>query len=77
MTVTNPYQDVIDWLRTSEGEAWSENRMALAKAIYSSGQLTLNAYGDGTIVIWKGLFSIKRDDDPRHRAEFIHPRVRS
>ena len=71
----NPYQEVIDWLKTPEGEQWSENRMAVAKAMYSSGQLTLNAYGDGTLLNWKGLFSLKRDDDPRNRAEFIHLRL--
>lgn len=25
--MTNPYQDVIDWLRSPEGERWSEERL--------------------------------------------------
>ena len=35
----NPYQPVIDWLRTPEGERWSENRLhrAFRNEILSGG----------------------------------------
>jgi hypothetical protein len=68
--MSNPYQEVIDWLRSPAGEKWSENRMADAKAKHSSGQLTLTSYGDKDLLCWKGIFSLKRDIDPTHSATF-------
>lgn len=72
MGVANPYQDVIDWLRTPEGERWSEERMRVARVMHSSGQLTLTAYGDKELLIWKGILSVKSDEDFRHTATFRH-----
>lgn len=74
--IANPYQEVIDWLRSPAGEKWSENRIAVAKArqCTSASQLTLTSYGDKELLCWKGILSVKRDNDPRHSAIFVHRR---
>jgi hypothetical protein len=69
--VSNPYQEVIDWLRSPEGERWSESRMQVARVTSGSAISNLNSYGCHEILMWKGIFSIKRDDDPR-AAAFFH-----
>lgn len=46
----NPYQEVIDWLRSPEGSEWSEKRMRDARTFENrAGEIvqlhTLNNYG--------------------------------
>jgi hypothetical protein len=55
----NPFQDVIDWLHSDEGMAWSEARL-----LQGFGSNTLTCYGDATIFNWQGIMSVKRDDKP-------------
>lgn len=70
MTV-NPYQDVIDWLHTSEGESWSESRMQTARVCSGTGS-TLTRYGNEREYNWRGILSLKTDDDHRHTSIFVH-----
>lgn len=70
MTV-NPYQDVIDWLRSPQGETWSEARLLTARVLSGTG-LTLTSYGSPDEYIWKGILSLKTDTDHRHTAMFVH-----
>ena len=67
--MANPYQDVIDWLKSPEGEQWSEQRLEKARYIgmLANGQPSFNStlvtysarvvahYGFGLA----GVFSIK------------------
>lgn len=57
----NPYQGVIDWLRSAEGCRWSEERLARA----SVNDNTLIDYSGATNTpspLWlAGVFSIKED----------------
>ena len=61
----NPYQDVIDWLRSPEGENWSEQRMRKARTLTTrigpSRELaTLTAYGvRGGPLFLGGVLSVK------------------
>lgn len=64
----NPYQDVIDWLRSPDGELWSEQRMTLAR----DRGFTLTDYGVGGPLVWKGIMSFKADDNPLATALFLH-----
>ena len=61
--ITNPFQEIIDWLRSPEGEAWSEERMLLGAAL-SSGSIEypnlLNHYGNRTGPVYlSGILSFK------------------
>lgn len=66
----NPYQPVIDWLRSKEGEAWSEARMQRA-TFYANSELVgdrggwhLNHRTGDTIatpLYLGGVLSIKED----------------
>jgi hypothetical protein len=69
--ITNPYQNVIDWLRTPEGETWSEARLLAGRVLNETG-LTLTAYGDKELFCWKGILSLKTDAEARHTAMFLH-----
>lgn len=62
----NPYQDVIDWLRSPEGEKWSEQRMRTAA--FSSPlpmgcfHWNLNTFGNWQGPVYMGgMFSVKED----------------
>jgi hypothetical protein len=61
--VTNPYQAVIDWLRSPEGEAWSEGRMrpvgVLGYVIQNSVIRNSAAMGPAYL---KGVFNIKEQN---------------
>ncbi len=63
----NPYQDVIEWLRSEEGSKWSETRMQQARLVSTSSRFscyysTLNDYGfrPGAFYLG-GVLSIKED----------------
>ena len=70
--MSNPYQDVIDWLRSPAGENWSEERMVAARR--GARVSTAVTYGDPSVLLWKGILSVKTDDDPRTTAVFHHAR---
>lgn len=64
----NPYQDVINWLRSPEGEKWSEERMrtaAVALLNLSPAEIrfwNLNRYGNWQGPLFMGgMFSVKED----------------
>jgi hypothetical protein len=58
----NPYQDVIDWLRSREGESWSETRIACARRSNGNYGHTLVQYGAHSGEIWMGgVLSVKDD----------------
>ena len=60
----NPYQAVIDWLRSPAGENWSEMRMTRARNNGSMEDLsaTLNDYGLKTGPLYLGgVLSVKED----------------
>ena len=67
----NPYQDVIDWLRSPEGSSWSEQRMrkAVMKAfdLDGSGSMwNLNRMTGDTMdspLYLGGVLSVKEDDE--------------
>jgi hypothetical protein len=59
-----PFQDVVDWLRSPEGEMWSEDRMAYAR--WNTPQDSVmgpNSYGDPRELMMRGMFSIKTDGE--------------
>lgn len=68
--MSNPYQDVIDWLRSPAGENWSEQRMTDARG--GAAVTTLTSYGYTVPFLWKGIMSVKTDDDPRTTAVYRH-----
>lgn len=63
--MTNPYQHIIDWLHTYEGEAWSEQRITNAAHRCNGGYIrarrgTCVNYGPSHGPIYLGgVFSIK------------------
>lgn len=68
MIGVNPYQDVIDWLRSPEGQRWSEDRIERARRMYGDGLLfpddglsaTLVSYGGRNSEIYLGgVLSVK------------------
>ena len=57
--MTNPYQPVIDWLRSPEGEAWSEQRLAhdyWQPSVSDYQRTTYNVSGPAYL---RGIFSVK------------------
>lgn len=56
----NPYQEVIDWLRSPEGEHWSELRL-LSANWHAGKPMTLTSYGSSHVMIMGGMFCIKED----------------
>ncbi len=66
---TNPYREVIDWLRSVEGEAWSQDRLATAKRNnHEPPHSGLTHYHDSTELAWRGILCVKRDDLPHGQA---------
>lgn len=67
----NPYQEVIDWLRSDEGSKWSEMRMREARkfAAYSlvgpGGWNLTQITGDcvGTPLYLGGVLSVKEQEE--------------
>ena len=59
--ISNPYQNVIDWLHTPEGEQWSEDRIAARRDADGGPTLGPNHYGDASCFLWKGIMSLKSD----------------
>jgi hypothetical protein len=54
----NPYQGIIDWLRSAEGCRWSEKRLARARG-KNVGVVTYD-YLNSSSPLWvSGMFSIK------------------
>lgn len=51
-------QKVINWLRSDEGSAWSEDRMAATKP-RDSGRLTV--YGCSAVLYYPGIMCLKPD----------------
>lgn len=47
------FADVINWLRSPEGEQWSRDRIAEYNGVY---------YGCDEYEYYRGFFSLKRDD---------------
>ena len=68
----NPYQDVIDWLRSPEGERWSETRMHDAACTGAADSFLLAPSGwhlnrrDGSTtdspLYLGGVLSVKEDE---------------
>ena len=61
MTPVNPYQDVIDWLRSPEGETWSEARIRQAAVVNGNSGHTCTRYGTRGDLWMGGMFSVKED----------------
>lgn len=58
----NPYQDIIDWLRSPDGERWSENRMSEGRRISDAGPVDYaRAFAEGETPALIGVFSVKED----------------
>lgn len=62
----NPYQEVIDWLESPEGTAWSENRIRTARLAsnFTGGVY----YGTDDCPRVLGIFSLKTDDKTGYSA---------
>jgi hypothetical protein len=63
-----PPAEVIAWLKSPQGEAWSEQRLRKARlttivAFGSAGYASLALQGQGPVVM-RGMFSIKDDYAP-------------
>lgn len=59
----NPYQEIIDWLRSPAGERWSESRLRRARRASQSSTptaYTLGWSGTGPVAL-PGVFNIKED----------------
>ena len=57
----NPYQDVINWLRSPEGEQWSESRIWAARLESGNAGHTCTRYGMISVMWMGGMFSLKDD----------------
>jgi hypothetical protein len=64
----NPFQTVIDWLRSDEGQQWSEDRMREARFGYRTDgrnyyEASIVSYSVATTetVYLKGVLSVKED----------------
>lgn len=56
----NPYQGVIDWLRSAEGCRWSEKRLARARGEGEGVGVVTYDYLNSSSPLWLGgMFSIK------------------
>jgi hypothetical protein len=63
----NPYQDVIDWLRSPDGEFWSEQRLKTAARSNGTYGHTINRYG-AQGYLWMGGVLCVKDDYPEPPA---------
>lgn len=65
----NPYQDVIDWLRSPEGSKWSEQRMVHAgyESAALDGSINWRLNTPSGVTLWEvplylgGVLSVKED----------------
>lgn len=56
--ITNPYQPVIDWLHTPDGEHWSEIRVCASEGCSTA----VDHFAAGTCEMYlTGVFSVKGD----------------
>lgn len=68
--IVNPYQEVIDWLRSDEGSSWSEHRMQEARvyadySLVGPGAWHLNQRTDDDTfspLYLSGVLSVKDDE---------------
>lgn len=77
----NPYQDVIDWLRSDQGSAWSETRMMQA-AVYAARHLggamawhlnRSSQLGTTYPLYLAGVLSVKEDLPLNLEREAVNP----
>lgn len=59
--LTNPYQDIINWLRSPAGEHWSETRIATAATDEGRPAPGMTRYANSSEWWLGGVFSVKED----------------